>query len=115
MNATTNSMQESPEKTASSPQASGKCAVQIQNLSFSYGSSLPPGKPKTEWANRVTATVRDNGDLTLAVGDRIRHVDFGDGTVSAVTGVGPKSIAEVQFAQAGKKKLLVKIAPIEKL
>ena len=40
MNATTNSMQESPEKTAASgPQAGGKCAVQIQNLSFSYGSS----------------------------------------------------------------------------
>ena len=40
MNATTNPMQESPEKTAASgPQAGGKCAVQIQNLSFSYGSS----------------------------------------------------------------------------
>src|SRR5690606_38097701 len=31
-------------------------------------------KPKTEWASRVTASVRDNGDLTLAVGDRIKHV-----------------------------------------
>ncbi|UYN83360.1 MAG: UvrD-helicase domain-containing protein [Microcella sp.] len=82
---------------------------------FSYGTSLPAGKPKTEWANRVTATVRDNGDLTLAVGDRIRHVDFGDGTVSAVTGVGAKSIAEVQFDTAGRKRLLIKIAPIEKL
>jgi DNA helicase-2/ATP-dependent DNA helicase PcrA len=82
---------------------------------FSYGTSLPPGKPKTEWANRVTATVRDNGDLTLAVGDRIRHVDFGEGRVSAVTGVGPKSIAEVQFDSAGRKRLLIKISPIEKL
>ncbi|MDX2025920.1 ATP-dependent helicase, partial [Microcella sp.] len=41
---------------------------------FRYSASLPAGKPKTEWANRVTATVRDNGDLTLAPGDRIRHV-----------------------------------------
>lgn len=82
---------------------------------FSYGTSLPPGKPKTEWANRVTATVRDNGDLTLAVGDRIRHVDFGEGRVTGVTGAGPKSIAEVQFETAGRKRLLIKIAPIEKL
>ncbi|WP_439565265.1 ATP-dependent helicase [Microcella sp.] len=83
---------------------------------FRYSASLPPaGKPKTEWANRVTASVRDNGDLTLAVGDRIRHVDFGDGTVSAVTGVGPKSIAEVQFDTAGRKRLLIKISPIERL
>ncbi|MFP5580165.1 MAG: ATP-dependent DNA helicase PcrA, partial [Acidimicrobiia bacterium] len=82
---------------------------------FSYGTSLPPGKPKTEWANRVTATVRDNGDLTLVAGDRIRHVDFGDGRVTGVTGTGPKSIAEVQFETAGRKRLLIKIAPIEKL
>lgn len=72
-------------------------------------------KPKTEWANRVTASVRDNGDLTLSTGDRIRHEDFGDGSVTAVTGVGTKKIAEVQFDTAGRKRLLVKIAPIEKL
>jgi DNA helicase-2/ATP-dependent DNA helicase PcrA len=59
--------------------------------------------------------VRDNGDLTLEAGDRIRHTDFGEGRVVAVTGVGTKSIAEVQFDTAGKKRLLIKIAPIEKL
>jgi DNA helicase-2/ATP-dependent DNA helicase PcrA len=72
-------------------------------------------RPKTEWANRVTSTVRDNGDLTLAPGDRIRHADFGDGRVTAVTGVGPKSVAEVEFESAGRKRLLVKISPIEKV
>ncbi|PWB98099.1 ATP-dependent helicase [Salinibacterium hongtaonis] len=70
---------------------------------------------KTEWTNRVTGTVRDNGDLTLAVGDRVKHDDFGEGTVKSVTANGPKSIAEVQFDEAGRKRLLVKIAPIEKL
>jgi DNA helicase-2/ATP-dependent DNA helicase PcrA len=59
--------------------------------------------------------VRDNGDLTLAIGDRIRHADFGDGKVTDVTGIGSKSIAEVQFDTAGRKRLLIKIAPIEKL
>ncbi|UIP59374.1 ATP-dependent helicase [Agromyces marinus] len=71
--------------------------------------------PKTEWANRVTGTVRDNGDLTLAAGDRIRHTDFGEGTVRQVTGEGTKRIAHVGFDTAGQKKLLIKIAPIEKL
>src|SRR5690606_16379875 len=69
-------------------------------------------KPKTEWANRVTGSVRDSGDLTLEVGERIRHVDFGDGSVTAVTGVGTKKIAEVQFDTAGRKRLLIKISPI---
>ncbi len=85
----------------------------------SRGSSqpgLPPApKPKTEWTNRVTAQVRDNGDLTLEAGDRIRHVDFGEGRVSQVTGEGSKRIAHVQFDASGAKKLLIKIAPIEKL
>src|SRR5690606_34341494 len=72
-------------------------------------------RPKTEWTSRVTSTVRDNGDLALAVGDRIRHVDFGEGKVTVVTGVGPKSVAEVQFETAGRKRLLIKISPIEKL
>jgi len=77
---------------------------------------LPPApKPKTEWANRVTAQVRDNGDLTLNAGDRIRHVDFGDGRVNQVTGEGTKRIAHVAFDTAGAKKLLIKIAPIEKI
>ena len=82
-----------------------------------FGGALPPAQPKqkTEWANRVTGTVRDNGDLTLVAGDRIRHVDFGEGRVSAVAGVGPKSVAEVRFDTAGRKRLLIKIAPIEKL
>jgi DNA helicase II / ATP-dependent DNA helicase PcrA len=72
-------------------------------------------KPKAEWANRVTGTVRDNGDLTLQAGDRIRHVDFGEGRVTQVTGEGTKRVAHVNFETSGQKKLLIKIAPIEKL
>jgi DNA helicase-2/ATP-dependent DNA helicase PcrA len=74
-----------------------------------------PEIPASAWPNRVTAQVRDNGDLTLEPGDRIRHVDFGDGRVTAVTGEGTKRVAHVQFDKAGSKKLLIKIAPIEKL
>ena len=82
---------------------------------FSYRDSLPAApREKREWTSPVTNTVRDNGDLTLEPGDRIRHTDFGEGKVTDVTGQGPKSVAEVQFA-GGKKRLLIKIAPIEKL
>jgi DNA helicase-2/ATP-dependent DNA helicase PcrA len=72
-------------------------------------------RPKTEWANRITNKVRDNGDLELTAGDRIRHADFGDGSVSQVTGEGAKRVAHVKFDTAGAKKLLIKIAPIEKI
>lgn len=84
---------------------------------FSYPTELPPSPPrvKREWTSEITGKVRDNGDLTLEAGDRIRHTDFGEGKVVAVTGQGTKSVAEVQFVQAGRKRLLIKIAPIEKL
>ena len=65
--------------------------------------------------NRVTAKVRDNGDLELTAGDRIRHTDFGEGRVDAVTGEGAKRIAHVRFDTSGQKKLLIKVAPIEKI
>ncbi|SEB38942.1 ATP-dependent DNA helicase PcrA [Paramicrobacterium humi] len=76
--------------------------------------ALPPAEKK-QWPNRVTGTVRDNGDLELAPGDRIRHTDFGEGRVNNVTGEGSKRVAHVQFETAGAKKLLIKIAPIEKI
>jgi DNA helicase-2/ATP-dependent DNA helicase PcrA len=87
------------------------------SLSWSSGSGSGPAqqKPKTEWTNRVSGKVRDNGDLELAVGDRVRHDDFGEGRVAGITGVAAKRIAEVQFDTAGRKRLLVKVAPIVKL
>jgi DNA helicase-2/ATP-dependent DNA helicase PcrA len=75
---------------------------------------LPP-RPKTEWANTITNKVRDNGDLELSPGDRIRHSDFGEGRVNQITGEGTKRVAHVAFENAGAKKLLIKIAPIEKI
>lgn len=86
-----------------------------------YGDDLVPlprrePSPNLErFANRIPAKVRDNGDMELAPGDRIRHDDFGEGKVDAVTGEGAKRVAHVRFDSAGPKKLLIKIAPIEKL
>jgi DNA helicase-2/ATP-dependent DNA helicase PcrA len=74
-----------------------------------------PGGGIERFANKIPAKVRDNGDLELAPGDRIRHDDFGEGRVDAVTGDGAKRVAHVRFDAAGPKKLLIKIAPIEKL
>lgn len=65
--------------------------------------------------NTIMGSVRDNGDLELTPGDRIRHDEYGEGRVSAVTGAGTKRIAHVVFDTVGERKLLVKLAPIEKL
>ena len=102
-----------------SPGMSGPRSGRVAgSLAWAGSASASPGtesKPKAEWPNRVSGKVRDNGDLELAPGDRVRHDDFGEGRVQAVTGVAAKRIAEVQFDTAGRKRLLVKVAPITKL
>lgn len=65
--------------------------------------------------NIIGGSVRDNGNLELKMGDRIRHDEHGEGRVNAVTGEGSKRVAHVTFDQVGDRKLLVKLAPIEKL
>ena len=109
--------------TATSRNGTQPRALNARRDGSSWGSSLreaaglPPAPPraKTEWTSAVTNVVRDNSALELQAGDRIRHLDFGDGRVTAVTGEGAKRVAEVQFDTAGRKRLLIKIAPIEKL
>ena len=59
--------------------------------------------------------MRDNGDMQLGPGDRIRHDDFGEGRVDAVTGEGAKRVAHVRFDKVGARSCSIKIAPIEKL
>ncbi len=52
----------------------------------------------------------------LAPGDRVTHDAFGLGTVTAVNGEGERAQAEVDFGpETGVKRLLLRIAPIEKL
>lgn len=74
-------------------------------------------RPATKWAGAInsTAAVRDNKDLELSVGDRIKHDTFGQGTVISVTGSPPRQTAEVRFETGMTKRLLVKMAPIEKI
>lgn len=73
------------------------------------------GQAEATFPNTILGSVRDNGDLSLSVGERIRHDEYGEGDVTRVTGEGSKSIAHVRFDRVGDKKLLIKIAPITKL
>ena len=64
--------------------------------------------------NTIGGAIRDNGDLELAPGDRITHDEYGEGRVTAISGAGSKRIAHVVFDSVGERKLLVKLAPIQK-
>ena len=78
-----------------------------------YGGT-PSTKPKTEWKGAISS-VRNNEGLQLSVGDEIMHADFGKGKVIATAGEGARQTAEIHFGSIGIKRLLVKVAPIEKV
>ncbi|MBP1327352.1 DNA helicase-2/ATP-dependent DNA helicase PcrA [Leucobacter exalbidus] len=65
--------------------------------------------------NTIALGARDNSSLALAAGDRIKHDQYGPGRVTAITGEGTKRVAHVVFDSVGERKLLVKLAPIEKI
>ncbi|MFD0307635.1 DNA helicase PcrA [Streptomyces sp. NPDC127119] len=53
--------------------------------------------------------------VSLAVGDRVTHDQFGLGTVVGVKGMGANSEATVDFGGEKPKRLLLRYAPVEKL
>jgi len=88
----------------------------------SYAGSVSRGSSSSNssgssWTSPVlkAAEIRDNKDLMLAVADVIEHEAFGKGQVISVTGQPPRQTAEVRFDSGMVKRLLVKMAPIQKV
>ncbi|WP_030263314.1 DNA helicase PcrA [Streptomyces sp. NRRL B-24484] len=90
--------------------------------SRSYGSSGSSGgsarstttAPQPGWA-KSARKVTEREVVALAVGDRVSHDSFGLGTVVATQGVGDKAQATIDFGSTGRKQLLLRYAPVEKL
>ncbi|MFF4210555.1 DNA helicase PcrA [Streptomyces sp. NPDC001796] len=53
--------------------------------------------------------------VSLTVGDRVTHDQFGLGTVVAVKGTGSNAEATIDFGDEKPKRLLLRYAPVEKL
>ncbi|EFF92678.1 ATP-dependent DNA helicase PcrA [Streptomyces sp. e14] len=63
----------------------------------------------------ATRRTPDKPVVSLAVGDRVTHDQFGLGTVVAVKGTGGNAEATIDFGDAKPKRLLLRYAPVEKL
>lgn len=81
---------------------------------FRGTSQTPTPRPRTQIEGAIRE-VRDNSGLVLSLGDRIKHSDYGEGSVKQVRGEGARAVVEVVFDSGATKALVVKIAPIEKL
>ncbi|MEE1793679.1 DNA helicase PcrA [Streptomyces sp. BE308] len=78
-------------------------------------SSLSSSRARSGPSGFATRRTTDKPVVTLVVGDRVTHDQFGLGTVTAVEGFGDQAKATVDFGDERPKKLLLRYAPVEKL
>ncbi|MET9928142.1 MULTISPECIES: DNA helicase PcrA [unclassified Streptomyces] len=78
-------------------------------------SSLSSSRARSGPSGFATRRSTEKPTVTLVVGDRVTHDQFGLGTVTAVEGFGDQAKATVDFGDERPKKLLLRYAPVEKL
>ncbi|MFC9847372.1 DNA helicase PcrA [Streptomyces sp. NPDC060223] len=96
---------------ASTSPVSGVAASLSSSLSASRSRSAASGA--SGFATR--RGIAEKPVVSLAVGDRVTHDQFGLGTVVEVKGTGANAEATVDFGEPKPKRLLLRYAPVEKL
>ncbi|MEU5632052.1 DNA helicase PcrA [Streptomyces rishiriensis] len=96
---------------ATAPVSSGPVSGVAASLSSSRSRSSAAGA--SGFATRRSAG--EKPVVSLAVGDRVTHDQFGLGTVVGVKGTGANAEATVDFGDVKPKRLLLRYAPVEKL
>ncbi|MGW2703491.1 DNA helicase PcrA [Streptomyces sp. NPDC001340] len=95
---------------AAAPVSSGPASGIVASLSSSRSRSSAAGA-----SGFATRRASEKPVVSLAVGDRVTHDQFGLGTVVAVSGVEDKAQATIDFGDGKPKRLLLRYAPVEKL
>ncbi|MEU0175842.1 DNA helicase PcrA [Streptomyces massasporeus] len=95
---------------ATAPASSGPVSAVAASLSSSRSRSSASGA--SGFATRRTS---EKPVVSLAVGDRVTHDQFGLGTVVGIKGTGGNAEATIDFGDTKPKRLLLRYAPVEKL
>ncbi|MCQ2451685.1 MAG: UvrD-helicase domain-containing protein [Oscillospiraceae bacterium] len=83
-----------------------------------YGGSRGNGGVRTSYAKpaakrpapKPTAEAPKSAAVLYAVGDKVKHKAFGEGTVTVVQLTGNDALLEIEFAGTGKKRLMMNTA-----
>ena len=69
------------------------------------------GKPATPASPRVGSSTRE----VFAPGDRVKHLNFGEGEILSVKSMGADTLYEIMFDTVGTKKLMATYAKLKKI
>jgi len=86
-----------------------KLSAYMQAQQNFHKKAFDTGKPARQFA------VKKSGGLDYEVGDRVRHVKFGEGLVTQITEGGRDYEVTVEFDKAGVKKMFAMFAKLEKI
>ncbi|MER6107569.1 DNA helicase PcrA [Streptomyces hirsutus] len=95
---------------ATAPVSSGPVSGVAASLSSSRSRSSASGA-----SGFATRRAAEKPVVSLTVGDRVTHDQFGLGTVVAMKGTGGNAEATIDFGDTKPKRLLLRYAPVEKL
>ncbi|MER5523923.1 DNA helicase PcrA [Streptomyces sp. NPDC002677] len=95
---------------AMAPVSSGPASGVAASLSSTRSRSSASGA-----SGFATRRSSEKPVVSLAVGDRVTHDQFGLGTVVGVKGTGGNAEATIDFGDTKPKRLLLRYAPVEKL
>jgi DNA helicase-2/ATP-dependent DNA helicase PcrA len=79
------------------------------------GSSINHNTVNTESSEQEVYKNINLKDLNLSVGTIVEHVRFGKGNITKIEGMGADTKAEINFANGGLKKLLLRFAKLKVL
>ena len=80
-----------------------------------YGSDMPTGKAALSRLSKgMPQNVKTEG-LTYGVGDRVKHIKFGEGTVQVIADMERDYEITVEFDKAGVKKMMAGFAKLKKV
>jgi DNA helicase-2/ATP-dependent DNA helicase PcrA len=73
------------------------------------------GRSEPAWSDSPTVDLADARDVPRFVkGERVRHPDFGPGTIRELSGFGRDLRAVIEFRDVGVKKLVVRMANLQR-
>jgi DNA helicase-2/ATP-dependent DNA helicase PcrA len=103
--------------TATSYSAYGQSSYDqnYHGTSFRAAKSKHPTYTPVSNQRAFTTTNTAKASLDYGVGDRVRHIKFGDGEVMAVVEGGRDYEITVDFDKAGTKKMFASFAKLKKL
>ncbi len=89
-------------------------SVEVIGVQVDPALQKPPSAPR--WADVVVHANAGAGvGMNLVPGDRVRHASWGDGVVVASAKGGGDGLLTIDFPTVGRKMVMLKYAPLEKL